>query len=115
VSRRAVEARHPILPVFPKNLRRLPERILPEENSFMLISPATVQCSAFYREKGKNVVRVYESAGSDVSVSLELPFRVRRANEVNFNGSLLTKPITVSERTVRFDIKPWEIVTLSID
>ena len=60
------------------------------------------------------MVRVYESAGSRASVSLELPFRVTAAKEVDFNGNPLQKPVAVTGKTLRFDIKPWEIVTLAV-
>ena len=60
------------------------------------------------------MVRVYESAGSGASVSLELPFRVTAAKEVDFNGNRMQKPVAVTGKTLRFDIKPWEIVTLAI-
>jgi alpha-mannosidase len=114
VVRRALEAQHPILPVFPNNPRLPKERTLPEEMSFLSLSPATVQCSAFYRDKGRYLLRVYESAGSGASVSLELPFRVTAAKEVDFNGSPLPKRLALSGKAVRFDIKPWEIVTLEL-
>jgi alpha-mannosidase len=114
VVRQALEAQHPILPLFPNNPRLPQERTLAEEKSFLAVSPATVQCSAFYRDKGRNLVRVFESAGSSANVSLELPFAIRAAKEVDFNGTPLQKPVTVSGKTLRFDIKPWEIVTLAV-
>jgi hypothetical protein len=112
--RRAIEARNPILPVFPNHLRLPQERTLPEERSFLALSPVTVQCTACYRDRNRYLVRVYESAGSNASVSLELPFRVTGATEVDFNGNSLQKPVAVAGRSLRFDIKPWEIVTLAI-
>jgi alpha-mannosidase len=114
VVRHALEAQHPILPVFPNNPRLPRERTLPEEKSFLALSPATVQCSAFYRDRGRHLVRVYESEGSSANVSLELPFQVSAAKEVDFNGNPLQKPVAVTGKTVRFDINPWEIVTLAV-
>ena len=90
------------------------ERTLPEEKNFLALSPETVQCSAYYRDRNRYLVRVYESAGSSASVSLDLPFRVTAAKEVDFNGDPRPKPVAVSGKTLRFDIKPWEIVTLAI-
>ena len=114
VVRHALEAQHPIMPVFPNTPPLPQERTLPEEKSFLALSPDTVQCSAFYRDRGRHLVRVYESAGSSANVSLELPFPIRAAREVDFNGNPLPKPLTVTGKTVRFDIKPWEIVTLAV-
>ena len=110
----ALEAQHPILPVFPNNPRLPQERALPEEKSFLALSPATVQCSAFYRDRGRHLVRVYESAGCSAKVSLELPFQISEAKEVDFNGNPLQKPVVVTGKTVRLDINPWEIVTLAV-
>jgi hypothetical protein len=114
VVRRALEAQHPLLPVFPNNPRLPQERTLPEEKSFLALSPPTVQCSASYRDRGRCMVRVYESAGSSAHVSLELPFRISVAKEVDFNGNALQKPVALTGKTLRFDIHPWEIVTLAI-
>jgi alpha-mannosidase len=114
VVRQVIEALHPILPVFPNSACLPHQRQLAELNSFMNLSPATVQFSAFYRDRGTYLVRVWESAGSRAVVSLELPFQLTRVKEVDFNGNTLRKPISVSGKTVRFEIAPWEIVTLSI-
>lgn len=114
VVRRALEARHPILPVFPNNPRLPQDRTLPEEKSFLALSPATVQCSAYYRDRGRYMVRVYESTGSGASVSLEVPFRVTAAKEVDFNGNPRQKRVSISGNAMGFEIRPWEIVTLAI-
>jgi hypothetical protein len=114
VVRRALEAQHPILPVFPNHPRLPQERALPEEKSFLALSPATVQCSPFYRDRGQHLVRVYESAGSSANVSLELPFQISAAKETDFNGNPLQKQVAVTGKTLRFDINPWEIVTLAV-
>lgn len=114
VARRALEARHPILTAFADNPRLPHERTLPEEKSFLALSPPTVQYSAFYRERGRNIVRVYESAGLKGSVVLDLPIGITSAKEVDFNGSPRQKTISVSGNSVHFEIEPWEIVTLAI-
>jgi alpha-mannosidase len=73
-----------------------------------------VQCSTFYRHKGRFLVRLYETSGSKASVSLELPFQVTDAKEVDFNGNPLPKMMSVSGKVVRFEVKPWEIVTVAV-
>lgn len=114
IVRRALECSHAIIPVFP-NQRRLPkERTLPEEKSFASLSPDTVQCSAFYRDRGRFILRVWESTGSGTQVTVELPVAVTSAKEIDFNDKPLSKQMSVSGKTVRFDIQPWEIVTLAI-
>ena len=114
VSRRAIEAQHPILPVFPNRVRVPQERTLPEEKSFLALSPATVQCSAFYDDKGRRLLRIWESTGSNANVLLELPFATGTVEEVDFNGQPVRRTFSLENKTVRFDIKPWEIVTLAI-
>jgi alpha-mannosidase len=114
VVRRALEARHPILPVFPDHPKLPQERTLPEEKSFLSLSPSTVQLSAFYRDGNRYLVRLYESAGLRAKVSIEFPFRVPSAEEVDFNGSRRGKSLTVLGSTIGFDIAPWEIVTVAV-
>ncbi len=114
VVRRALEAQHPFSPVYANN-RALPhDRNLPEEKSFFELQPATVQLTAFYWEAGRYWLRLYESSGAQAEVSLRLPFPVSQAQEVNFHGEPLVKNIAVSENALRFEIQPWEIVTLAI-
>jgi alpha-mannosidase len=113
VVRRALETQHPILPVFANHRRLAQQRTLPEERSFLTLSPSTVQCSSFYRHKGRYLVRMYETSGSKASVSLELPFQVTNAKEVDFNGNPMPKMMSVSGKVVRFEVKPWEIVTVA--
>jgi hypothetical protein len=45
---------------------------------------------------------------------LELPFPIHAAREVDFNGNTLPKSVSVTGKTVRFEINPWEIVTLEV-
>ena len=114
VVRRALECSHPIIPIFP-NRRRLPaERTLPEEKSFVALAPETVQCSAFYRVGDRYVLRVWESSGSSAQARVEFPFAVTAAKEIDFHGKPLSKPLSVSGKTVQFSLKPWEIVTLAV-
>jgi alpha-mannosidase len=90
------------------------QRTLPEEESFFSIFPENVQFSAFYCDARRYLLRVWESAGTGASVLLELPFQMRSAKEVDFNGKELGKPVFTKGKAVRFEIKPWEIVTLEL-
>jgi len=65
-------------------------------------------------DRGRHLVQVFESAGSRANVSLALPFQISDAREVDFNGNPLAKPVAVTGKTLRFDINPWEIVTLAV-
>ncbi len=114
VVRRAMEAMHPIMPVYPNWVRPRAERTLPLEFSFLTVGPPNVQLSAFYRDNGKHLIRVFESAGAGGRGSIELPFKPSNAREVNFNGDPQRREVRQSGRKLEFDIKPWEIVTLEV-
>jgi len=89
-------------------------QLLPEEKTFVKLSPATVQLSAFYRQAGHYVARVYESSGSPARATLDLPVTVTSARETDFHGERRAKKITPAKQSVQFDIAPWEIVTIEI-
>jgi alpha-mannosidase len=113
VVRRALEARHPILPVFP-NHPELPEgRQAPQEKSFLELKSSTVQISAFYRSGDRYFVRLYESVGQKEEVTLKFISSISSAEEVDFNGERLSKPVLISNNTLRFAMKPWEITTIA--
>ena len=114
VVRRAREARHPILVVHRDHPLLASGQVLPEERSFVKLSPATVQLSAFYRQGGRYVARVYESSGAPARATLELPVAVGSARETDFHGEQRGKKITPGKQSVQFDIAPWEIVTIEI-
>jgi hypothetical protein len=111
---RALEARHPILAVHQDHPLILREQILPEEKSFVKLSPRTVQLSAFYRQGDRYIARLYQCSGEPARASLELPMNVAGAREVNFHGEPRGKVITAGKQSVQFNIGPWEIVTLEL-
>ena len=114
VVRRAIEARHPILPVFLRQEKTPQERTLPEEHSFMKVAGAQVQLSAFYRDRQSWILRLYESHGSNAEASIELPIRATEAREVDFNGQARGSRIPVSDNKLQVSLKPWEILTIEV-
>jgi alpha-mannosidase len=114
VVRQGLEARHPIVTVNPNWMRPQSERNLAVDSSFLKISPANVQLSAFYKEGGKQIVRVYESSGNEGRATIDLPFIVGQAHEVDFNSAPIQRMIEKNGKTIVFDIRPWEIVTVEV-
>jgi hypothetical protein len=57
---------------------------------------------------------VSESVGEAGKVLLELPFDARSAREVDFSGRPLERSVAATGRMLRFNIRPWEVVTLAI-
>ncbi|HWC00457.1 MAG TPA: glycosyl hydrolase-related protein [Bryobacteraceae bacterium] len=114
IVRHALQARFPITVMQLEEQRMPAERNLPEEKSFVSLSGAGVQLSAFYREGGAVIARLYESAGARAEASLEVPAALTAAKEIDFNGRTLTRDLRVSANTVRLTLTPWEIVTLSL-
>lgn len=110
--RRALEALHPLLPVSQNEVDASPS--LPEERSFVSVSPAAVQMSACYREGKRWMVRLFEGSGEQAEATLRLPFRVAAAQEVDFHGGPRRRQMAVNGSELRLQIKPWEIVTLAL-
>jgi alpha-mannosidase len=86
---------------------------LPLERPFLTVAPETVALSAWFRSEGEQHLRVYESAGRQSEVEIRLPFTARACRPVDLNGrSWPTPRIELRQDTVRFQVRPWEIVTL---
>lgn len=113
VVRRALEARFPLLPYFQAELKPPVERRLPEEKSFLKFQGGAV-LSAFYRDGKRFLLRLYEPAGVQASVSVLLPFVPANVREVDLIGGDRARKIGLSGSTLALDLRPWEIVTLAI-
>ena len=114
VVRRAAEAMHPVIAVFPNWLAPQTERKLPLESSFMEVAPGNVQLSALYRDNGRRLVRVYESTGTAGHAVIRLPFETAAVTEVDFNGKPINRKLAARGTQLEFEIRPWEIVTLEM-
>lgn len=115
VFRRALEIRHPIQPSY--RSRRLPatSRSLPAEHSFLQLECPNAQLSAFYRQDGRLLVRIFESSGQPAEGTLVLR-QAMSAREVDLHGDALSngRKFAVSAGRIAFRLKPWEIVTIEI-
>jgi alpha-mannosidase len=115
VVRRAIEAQFPLRPVFIDQAKLPAERILPEEKSFVRVEPDTVLMSGFYRDNGRYLMRVYQCADAGGKARIDLPFRATSAQITNFHGEPLPmRKAELSNASVRFDLGPWEIVTIAL-
>ena len=137
VHRRAVEFQEPLMCVSVKaatghrasrtaGMAGAAGTQLPQENSLLGIKPDSIVMTGFYKYGDSVVLRVYESHGKSNKAKITLPFAVEKASETDFYGDPLNgdsasgKPsksgqkITVNERMLTFEMKPWEIVTLFI-
>jgi alpha-mannosidase len=88
----------------------------PEEDSFFNVDAAGVVLTGIKQSEEGNelIVRVAEIHGKKTTVNLQLPMQIstaRRLNLVELPLENTQQPI-VSGRTVQFEIKPYEIVTL---
>jgi hypothetical protein len=110
---RALEARFPITVMQLEEQRPPAGRDLPEEKSFLQVTGTGVQLSAFYRDGGRMIARLYESSGARVDAALRLPVSIAGAREIDFNGRSVQRDLRTSGDTVRLVLEPWEIVTLA--
>ena len=115
VVRRALEARSPIRPVFLEQQRIPAQRTLNEEHGFVNLTGQQVQLSAFYREGGSYILRLFESDGTNARAEIALPFHAASVREIDFNGVPRARKISSAGKTVQIEMKPWEIVTLAVE
>ena len=113
VHRRAVEFQEPLTCTTAKTGRK---PLLPQEHSFVQVSPESIVMTGFYMDGERVVVRVYESHGKPARAKIGLPFAIEEAAETDFYGDPMKpgKKIEVEEGGLIFDAKPWEIVTLFV-
>ena len=97
-------------------LRRLPDATLPEDHSFLTVKPENVVLSAFYQDGDALILRLYETGGTSAEAEVILPFAAKSVTSTNFLGepSETESAIQIQRDVVKFQIKPWEIITLSI-
>jgi alpha-mannosidase len=83
------------------------------ERSFLTVLPETVAISAWLQKPDGHHLRLYESVGQEGDVEVKLPFAAHGCQSVDLNGRAWESPrIDLAHDTVRFRIRPWEIVTL---
>ena len=96
---------------------------LNEQASFVRIEPAGVVLSALRLidtpgdgEKAPWELRLYETLGREADVVVQLGCPIQSVRHTNLLGGPATEPsnIEVDGQTLRFHIRPWEIVTLRV-
>ena len=75
--------------------------------------------SGLYREGDVTVLRIYENEGISASARVALPAPVDSAVRVNLLGEELPRGpgdlrLEHGGRTLRLEMRPWEIVTLHL-
>ena len=86
---------------------------LPLQKSFLVVNPETVAISSWLWKDDGYYLRVYESAGQEGDVEVQLPLEPKVCEAVDFNGRRSESPrITLERDRARFSVRPWEIVTL---
>jgi alpha-mannosidase len=87
---------------------------LPLQKSFLTVTPHTVALSSWQCQADGYHLRLYETRGEAARVEIKLPFEAARCEPVDLNGKPLRMVVRVEHRgdSVRFQIRPWEIVTL---
>ena len=84
----------------------------PCREAFLTITPETWRYPLALQEDGHHL-RIYESAGQECDVEVNLPFAARACESVDLNGRPWEPPrIDLRQNRARFHVHPWEIVTL---
>jgi alpha-mannosidase len=74
------------------------------------VRPANLVATASYREGNERILRFYEAEGKKTRAVVTLPRAVKGARQTDLNGRLLAK--LPPGKTLGFNLRPWEIVTL---
>ena len=89
---------------------------LPESHSFLRAHPESVVLSSWFQTDGNHYLRFYESTGRQTAAEIALEISPGRCRAVDFNGRPTEGPqIRWRGKTLRFDLAPWQIVTLKIE
>jgi alpha-mannosidase len=86
---------------------------LPMRKSFLTVAPDTVALSSWQWQEDGYYLRLYETQGQAGGVDVKLPFKAALCEPVDLNGKRW-EAVHIEHRgdSVRFQIRPWEIVTL---
>ena len=106
-------AQDQIYPVRWKHVHRRAGADLPLQKAFLTITPETMALSSWLCKEDGHYLRIYESAGQECDVEVNLPFAARSCESVDLNGRPWETPrIDLQQNRARFHVHPWEIVTL---
>ena len=86
---------------------------LPLRKSFLTVTPETVALSSWQWQEDGYHLRLYETRGQRGGVEVKLPFEAAGCEPVDLNGRRW-EAVRIEHQgdRVRFEIRPWEIVTL---
>ncbi|MGD9495538.1 MAG: hypothetical protein AB7Y46_04410 [Armatimonadota bacterium] len=88
---------------------------LPMEGRGLAVSPETVALSACYADRGRVLVRVFDSVGEGAQARIELPLEVAQAQVVDLNGEAMDgPPVRVEGEALLVELGPWQIATVAV-
>lgn len=116
VARFAREKAHPLQATWSDHG---PRRRSPGELSDSLLSmdQKNIILSAFSASGDRYLARFFETEGRRTALAVRLAFQVEQAEVVDLLGNAApATPVAIDEdgRTVRLEVKPWQIVTLAL-
>jgi hypothetical protein len=87
---------------------------LPKQQSFISVTPDSVQLSAFRRKnKTEFEMRVIEVAGKESSATVELGFPLKNSSETDLLGNKVGE-VSHDSKKLQFPIKPWKVRTFNV-
>jgi len=81
------------------------------------VAPDNVMLSAFFRDRGTVMLRIYENEGTPVRARIDLPSPVREAQIRDLLGRPMEddRVAAIKGNSLELDLGAWEIVTMSLD
>jgi len=90
---------------------------LPAEHSFVSVSPENVVLTAIKKAEDANglILRVFEWAGKESTVTFNLPPGAVSASETNLMEMPIEDPVRIADSKVALPIHPYEILSVRVD
>ena len=89
----------------------------PDTQRGLSAAPHNVMVSAFFKDRGAVMLRIYENQGAAVSAQINLPAAVTIAQLCDLLGRPTqdSRTVTLNGNRLELDLGPWEIVTIRLD
>ncbi len=89
----------------------------PDMRRGLSVGPDNVMLSAFFKDRGITMLRIYENEGSPVRACVDLPLPVSAAQICDLLGRPMqdSRTVTIDGHCLEIDLGAWEIVTMRLE
>ena len=89
----------------------------PDTKRGLAVGPDNVTLSAFFKDRGQTILRIFENQGTPTRACVDLPFPASAATVCDMRNEPIAdhREITISDSRIECDLGAWEILTLRLD